>query len=265
MLARLLRPPDRQRPRAGRQGVANTLAEPAGTECSRPSSGSPSSGSPSRGRPRPTSGHSASSLTRAAIEERSFQTTWRPSASSWRHWAANFDVMEVAMAAVKLAQEASVPLPKRKPPRRLPTGDAEGGRGSVRVSGHSIGRTRRRGRCPGLHPSGAQRRIRPQDLVGAIAGETLLGGRDIRAIEIADRFSLVACRSRRPTRSSPPRARAPSREEEGPSVGPARGADTSAADYGADHGPSQAATGTSATARGTVSSGMAAVWVLPYP
>jgi len=33
--------------------------------------------------------------------------------------------------------------------------------------------------------------IRPQDLVGAITGETRLGGRDIGAIEIADRFSLV--------------------------------------------------------------------------
>jgi ATP-dependent RNA helicase DeaD len=33
--------------------------------------------------------------------------------------------------------------------------------------------------------------IRPQDLVGAITGESRLSGRDIGAIEIADRFSLV--------------------------------------------------------------------------
>ena len=33
--------------------------------------------------------------------------------------------------------------------------------------------------------------IRPQDLVGAIAGESGLRGRDIGAIEITDRFSLV--------------------------------------------------------------------------
>jgi ATP-dependent RNA helicase DeaD len=40
---------------------------------------------------------------------------------------------------------------------------------------------------------GAGRRagIRPQDLVGAITGETRLNGREIGAIEIADRFSLV--------------------------------------------------------------------------
>ncbi|MCW3021564.1 MAG: ATP-independent helicase, partial [Conexibacter sp.] len=33
--------------------------------------------------------------------------------------------------------------------------------------------------------------IRPQDLVGAIANESGLSGRQIGAIEIADRFSLV--------------------------------------------------------------------------
>jgi ATP-dependent RNA helicase DeaD len=33
--------------------------------------------------------------------------------------------------------------------------------------------------------------VRPQDLVGAIAGESRLSGRDIGAIEIMDRFSLV--------------------------------------------------------------------------
>ena len=33
--------------------------------------------------------------------------------------------------------------------------------------------------------------IRPQDLVGAITGETSLSGRSIGSIEITDRFSLV--------------------------------------------------------------------------
>jgi ATP-dependent RNA helicase DeaD len=33
--------------------------------------------------------------------------------------------------------------------------------------------------------------IRPQDIVGAIANESRLSGRDIGAIQIADRFSLV--------------------------------------------------------------------------
>ena len=38
---------------------------------------------------------------------------------------------------------------------------------------------------------GRSQGIRPQDLVGAIAGESSLSGRDIGAIEIGDRFSLV--------------------------------------------------------------------------
>ena len=44
--------------------------------------------------------------------------------------------------------------------------------------------------------------IRPQDLVGAIANESGVSGRDIGAIEIADRFSLVEVPEPRPTRSS---------------------------------------------------------------
>jgi ATP-dependent RNA helicase DeaD len=81
-----------------------------------------------------------------------------------------FDLMEIAMAAVKLAHEAggvsdeeeeipSVPLKKSTTRLFL-----------------NLGRSAR---------------IRPQDIVGAIAGETSVSGRDIGAIEIADRFSLV--------------------------------------------------------------------------
>jgi len=39
--------------------------------------------------------------------------------------------------------------------------------------------------------AGRKAGIRPQDLVGAIANETSLSGRDIGAIEITDSFSLV--------------------------------------------------------------------------
>jgi ATP-dependent RNA helicase DeaD len=38
---------------------------------------------------------------------------------------------------------------------------------------------------------GREAKLRPQDLVGAITGETSLSGRDIGAIEISGRFSLV--------------------------------------------------------------------------
>ncbi|MBS2535739.1 DEAD/DEAH box helicase [Catenulispora sp. NF23] len=106
--------------------------------------------------------------------------------------ADEFDVMDVALAAVKLVHEAGGPasdeedipdvaLPKRSGTEQRgapPTGRRErrqSGAGTVRLF---VGA----GRAAG---------IRPQDLVGAIAGESRLSGRDIGAIEIADRFSLV--------------------------------------------------------------------------
>ncbi|HEV8296612.1 MAG TPA: DEAD/DEAH box helicase [Acidimicrobiales bacterium] len=98
-----------------------------------------------------------------------------------------FDVMEVALAAVKLAHEAGgaaedveeipeVALRGDRSERdaRRPT-RAAGGGAMTRI-------------YVGL---GRSSRVGPQDLVGAIANETGLSGRDIGAIEIADRFSLV--------------------------------------------------------------------------
>ncbi|CAM3520524.1 DEAD/DEAH box helicase [Kibdelosporangium persicum] len=100
-----------------------------------------------------------------------------------------FDVMDVALAAVKLAHESSgivadeEEIPevrevsgRRKPERRGPEGRRRAPGGEVARLFLGIGRN-----------AG----IRPQDLVGAIAGESSLTGRDIGAIEIADRFSLV--------------------------------------------------------------------------
>ena len=39
--------------------------------------------------------------------------------------------------------------------------------------------------------AGRTDRVRPQDLVGAITGETGLSGRDIGAIHLGDRFAIV--------------------------------------------------------------------------
>lgn len=103
-----------------------------------------------------------------------------------------FDVMDVALAAVKLAYDATAgaaadeeeeipevvePIGPRRPGRRTDTG-RHGGVSDGNFTRLFIGLGRRAG-------------IRPQDLVGAIAGESHLRGRDIGAIEIADRFSLV--------------------------------------------------------------------------
>jgi ATP-dependent RNA helicase DeaD len=108
--------------------------------------------------------------------------------------ADEFDLVEVALAAVKLAHEATggsdddVELPDVT----LKPTDGPGGKGA---KGGGKGGPRGRG------PSGDSARIwiglgrsagiRPGDLVGAIAGESSVSGRDIGAIEITHRFSLV--------------------------------------------------------------------------
>jgi ATP-dependent RNA helicase DeaD len=100
-----------------------------------------------------------------------------------------FDVIDVALAAVKLAHElggtepddAEIPEPAERPQR----GERPERRDRPRapLTGDRTARLYLNvGRSAG---------IRPQDLVGAITGETRLSGRDIGAIDITDRFSLV--------------------------------------------------------------------------
>ncbi|WP_432503096.1 DEAD/DEAH box helicase [Kineococcus arenarius] len=103
-----------------------------------------------------------------------------------------FDVVQVALAAVKLAHEATggrdddVDIPQERP-----ASGAAGGRGT----GPDRGRPPRRGSGEAMTRlyvgAGRSAGIRPQDLVGAIAGESSLTGRDVGAIEITERFSLV--------------------------------------------------------------------------
>ncbi|EID55518.1 DEAD/DEAH box helicase [Saccharomonospora xinjiangensis] len=109
--------------------------------------------------------------------------------------AEEFDIVEIALAAVKLAHGADGT-----------DGDAE--IPDVELRPRDDGRSRRgpKDRGPrdtrrGKRPSGGMTRlfvslgrragVRPQDLVGAIAGESQLRGKDVGAIEITDKFSLV--------------------------------------------------------------------------
>jgi ATP-dependent RNA helicase DeaD len=102
--------------------------------------------------------------------------------------------MEVALAAVKLAHEAggAAAAEEEEIPDIAPRAVREG-----RGRREAGGREERRGRPPArgmtrlFVGAGRTAGIRPQDLVGAIAGESRLSGREIGAIEIADRFSLV--------------------------------------------------------------------------
>lgn len=105
-----------------------------------------------------------------------------------------FDVMQIALAAVKLAHEAG--------------GDASDEQDIPDVVSRSAGPNGKRGqggaghgKRPDRGPAADMTRIfvgagrsggvRPQDLVGAIAGESSLSGKEIGAIQITDRFALV--------------------------------------------------------------------------
>jgi ATP-dependent RNA helicase DeaD len=102
-----------------------------------------------------------------------------------------FDVETVALAAVKLAHEAaggdvdeeeipSVARDVRVDSREKRDRPAAG-----------KGRTADAGVARLFFGIGRRAGLRPQDLVGAIAGESGLNARDIGAIQITDRFSLV--------------------------------------------------------------------------
>ncbi|HUF14145.1 MAG TPA: DEAD/DEAH box helicase [Longimicrobiales bacterium] len=121
-----------------------------------------------------------------------------------------FDVLDVALAAVKLAHDAvggdaaederDIPEATVRPHERKQTGRGERTRTGTRTRGAGDGAASRKG-GGGKGRSGPTTRIyvgagraagvRPQDLVGAIANEAGIPGRDIGAIEIGDNHSLV--------------------------------------------------------------------------
>ncbi len=125
--------------------------------------------------------------------------------------ADEFDVVEVAMAAILLAHEATAPeadeidIPvatvKSKPRKdrddrpgrngdRKHRGADRGQRGSER--GNRGGRGDDSNRTRLYVNSGRSNGVRAKDLVGAIAGEAGVPGHDIGPIDIQDRFSLVS-------------------------------------------------------------------------
>jgi ATP-dependent RNA helicase DeaD len=117
--------------------------------------------------------------------------------------ADEFDVMQVALAAVKLAHRAEgsedaeeteipEPTPQREKPERP---GRNGGRQPEARGGPSGRRSRGGGSRVGMTRlfigAGRDAGVRPQDLVGAITNEAGIAGREVGAIEISDRFSLV--------------------------------------------------------------------------
>jgi len=121
--------------------------------------------------------------------------------------ADEYDLERVALAAVGLAHEATggppdeqeivQPPPRTSSPRAgSPTGPRTGGARSSGPRPDPDGPARPRRGSPAATTrlfvgSGRESGIRPQDLVGAVTGESTLSGRDIGTIEIFERFSLV--------------------------------------------------------------------------
>jgi ATP-dependent RNA helicase DeaD len=174
--------------RAGREGVAITLAEPREHRMIKTIERVTGRRIPVESLPTVADLRSRRlELTRAALREsllagdlERFRTVVEPLAEE-------FDVMEVALAAVKLAHEANGAADDVEDiPEAVPETDQRPGRGK-----RSGGKPVREGMTRLFVGTGRAAGIRPQDLVGAIAGESRLTGRDIGAIEIADRFSLV--------------------------------------------------------------------------
>ena len=131
-------------------------------------------------------------LTRGALRESLLEDDLETFRAVVEPLAEEFDLFEVALAAVKLAHETSGTVDEEELPEAelRPADDRSGPR-------KASGREQRRAR-PGTAGTtrlfvgvGRASGVRPQDLVGAITGESRLSGKDIGAIEIADRFSLV--------------------------------------------------------------------------
>jgi ATP-dependent RNA helicase DeaD len=179
--------------RAGRQGVAITLAEPR--EHRMLKTIQRATNQPIAVEQLPTIADLRArrlELTRAALRESLLEDDLERFRGAVEPLAEEFDVLQVALAAVKLAHEATGAAAVDEIPEAGLGQDGEPHRRRAVAGGD-----RRRGRAPAdgstrlFVGAGRAAGVRPQDLVGAIAGESRLTGRDIGAIEITDRYSLV--------------------------------------------------------------------------
>ncbi len=178
--------------RAGREGVAITLVEPRENSMLKTIERVTKTKIPMEKVPTVADLRARQlELTRSSLQESLMEDDLSRFRVVVETLADEFDVMDIALAAVKLAHEASgaaadeeeIPEVRAREDRPRRDGVAAGPRRERR--GPSEGMTRL------FLGAGRSSGIRPQDIVGAITGETGLKGRDIGAIEIADRFSLV--------------------------------------------------------------------------
>jgi ATP-dependent RNA helicase DeaD len=192
--------------RAGREGVAITLAEPREHRLLRNIEGVTRQRIEIAKVPTVADLRARQlELTRAAVRESALEGDLDRFRVVVETLSDEFDLMDLAAAAVRLAHAATVGkesdeamIPDLSAPRaddrERRDRDKDRGRGPGRPVAPS--RTARRGGpAEGMTRvfigAGRASGIRPQDLVGAIANEAGLSGRQIGAIEITDRFSLV--------------------------------------------------------------------------
>ena len=180
--------------RAGREGTAITLAEPR--ERNMLKAIERATGRPIAIEKVPTVADLRArrlELTRAALRQIVLEDDLDAFRAVVEPLGEEFGIYEVALAAVKLASDASGTSRDEEelPEVDLPQPDDRGRRRKA------AGRDQRRGRPAAKATTrlfvgtGRSSGVRPQDLVGVIARKSYLSGREIGAIEIADRFSLV--------------------------------------------------------------------------
>ncbi|MCG8928182.1 DEAD/DEAH box helicase [Lentzea sp. CC55] len=178
--------------RAGREGVAITLVEPRENSLLKTIERVTKTKIPMEKVPTVADLRARQlELTRSSLQESLMEDDLSRFRVVVETLADEFDVMDIALAAVKLAHEASgaaadeEEIPEVRPREDRPRRDGAPAGPRRERRGPSEGMTRL------FLGAGRSSGIRPQDIVGAITGETNLKGRDIGAIEIADRFSLV--------------------------------------------------------------------------
>jgi ATP-dependent RNA helicase DeaD len=137
-------------------------------------------------------------LTRAALHESLLEDDLEPFRVVFDTLSDEFDPLNVALAAIKLAHEASSGGNDEDAEADIPQMTLSRDRDEKRARGDKPDKGGRRPKRNGGGETariyiglGRAAHVRPQDLVGAITGETSLQGREIGAIELTDRFSLV--------------------------------------------------------------------------
>jgi ATP-dependent RNA helicase DeaD len=181
--------------RAGREGTAITLAEPR--EHKMLKAIERATGHPITVEKLPTVADLRArrlDLTRTALRDSLLKDDLDVFRDVVEPLGTEFDLFDVALAAVKLAHETSgTPgQDEELPAVELPPADDRPGRLRATTGrDQRPGRPAARGTTRLFVAMGRSSGVRPQDLVGTITSESHLSGRDIGAIEIADSFSLV--------------------------------------------------------------------------